>query len=134
MQVLLFATTQAEEWRAAAQAVGHVVVVHSPATPAQQVRGAVALVVAVDHTALLAARFWLPTVPAPICLITAAIQLAETLGPHTPALRVICHPLRAISAMDDMLTITQTMHAGLVWFGPHARVARAHVRGGPDVG
>lgn len=132
MQVLLFADTQAQEWHAAAQAIGHAVGVYPLGSPTQPLTGDVCLVVAVDHAALLTARFWLPTLPAPICLVTTAQTLAETLGQHAPALRVVCHPLRAIGALDDLLTMTMTMHAGLVWFGPHATVARARVRGGAD--
>lgn len=130
MQVLLFADVQAQEWCSAAMQCGHTVTLLPIGAPVTGVAGDVCLVVPADQSALLAARFWLPTLPVPICLVTAALPLAQNLVQHVPLLRLLCHPSRAIGALDDMLHMTVAMHEGIVRFGPLVELQRTVGDGG----
>jgi hypothetical protein len=124
MQVLLFADVQAQEWRSAGMQCGHTVTLMPIRAPVTGVAGDVCLVVPADQAALLTARFWLPTLPAPICLVTTAFALAQNLVQHVPVLRLLCHPSRAIGSLDDMLHMTVAMPEGIGRFGPLVELQR----------
>jgi hypothetical protein len=67
------------------------------------------LVIVSSGALLSVCRTWLHALPAPTALITADLRPAQRLCARLPHLRLICHPSRAIHALGDIFTMTESL-------------------------
>ncbi len=79
-------------------------------------------------------RSWLRSLDAPIALIAPALDTAARLLDRVPQIRVLCHTSRAQLALDDLLSMTESITAGALVLGPALPdSARESRLGGDDV-
>lgn len=63
-------------------------------------------------------RTWLRSLDAPIALVAPALDAAAPLLDRVPQIRVLCHTSRAQLALDDILSMTQSITEGAIVLGP----------------
>lgn len=118
MRLRIYADDGAYDWHALMAAHGHAVSVAPLGLPCAYAPVDACVVLALSPADLLSARFWLPTLPAPTLLITTAPLAAQSLGRRAPALRLVCHPSRAVHQLADLLARTCEVCAGTLALGP----------------
>jgi hypothetical protein len=63
-------------------------------------------------------RFWLRSLRAPIALISPSLNASVPLLDRVPLIRVLCHTSRALTAVEDVLSMTKSITEGALILGP----------------
>jgi hypothetical protein len=121
--ILVYADELAREWREMLTGQGYAAIVLSPGQPTPGAVPADICLVAVSDP--VAERFWMSNLTMPTLLVTRALGPAQALCERVPWLRLICHPTRAVQALEDMLQMTRAICAGALVLGPFHEAAQA---------
>ena len=57
-------------------------------------------------------KFWLKQLPGPLVLVTPHLVAGQTLCGWLPNLKIICHPVRAATALPEVLSMALALNHG----------------------
>lgn len=117
MRVAIYTDTLAEMWHRALHSAGHTVTVQAIGAPLDH-EADVVLIVVCEAVTLLRLRFWLAKLTQPTLIVTPGLLQAEAICRRFAAVRLICHPTRAVQAPADFIEMTRQVFAGHAVFGP----------------